>query len=480
MRIAVAIVGFNRPYYFLPTLRSIFRNEAIADCDLWCFLDGGYGNAQDLHVEILREEQSRAAFRPRRIETVLRSVNLDCGRNLIDARRRLFDQEAYDLVFLFEDDMVVGPHYIGLCRRLLEWARSRYDDVGVVQAYNACLMPPNQKAARLDEVIAANSHWWGYLMPSETWRAISETMYQYEHDFLCGHTYRRRNIPAIRRWLDSKIQQTDGCSDPHREIPLGRFPGQWDFRQYARADRSCGQDAVTAIAVGMARLTKVVTTVNRSLPIGRRGIHFTEASFKRRKLDKIRLDVFESDQFRSSFRPSSDRARSLVPYMRADEIESMRALIRDRGPRSVLEFGAGGSTTTFSREPTVQNWWSFEAEGQWIARVLSAVSREETDREKIVLIRCSEPDIRHRLDQLLQQRPFDMYFVDGFDRPAILERLHRHLKDNPGFVVLHDHGRPSYANAIDRFPVRRELTKPCGDAQGLMLLARDPNPKKAK
>jgi hypothetical protein len=237
---------------------------------------------------------------------------------------------------------------------------------------------------------------------------------------------------------------------------------------------------VTAIALAVARLQKVVTTVNRSLPIGRRGIHFTEASFKRRKLDKIRLDVFESDRFRTSFRPGSDRSPPLVPYMRADEIEAMRALIRDREPRSVLEFGAGGSTTTFSREPVVQNWWSFEPDGHWIARVLSAISGDETDAEKIVLLRCSEADIGPRLEQLLRQRPFDMYFVDGFDRPAILERLHRHLGDNPGFVVLHDHGRSSYARAMDRFPIRRELTQPHGDVQGLMFLARTPIQRQAK
>ena len=40
-RIAVAIVGHNRPYYFLPSLRSILSNALISQCDLWVFIDGG-------------------------------------------------------------------------------------------------------------------------------------------------------------------------------------------------------------------------------------------------------------------------------------------------------------------------------------------------------------------------------------------------------------------------------------------------------
>ena len=225
----------------------------------------------------------------------------------------LFDDEQYDLVFVFEDDLVVAPSYLQLCLNLLDWSQANYSDVGVVQAYNACWLSAEQKVGLLDEVTAGNPHWWGYLMPRETWDAIREMLYCYDDEFLRDRRYRDRDSPAIRRWLRSLFVQRDG--DDEYPAIANSFPGEWNYHRSLKQKFASGQDTMTALAVAYCRLKKIMPTVNRGLPIGRRGIHFNDASFRRHRLDRIQLDLFESDHDRSTFRPKqpdSKLSRTLV------------------------------------------------------------------------------------------------------------------------------------------------------------------------
>ncbi len=466
---ALAVVGYDRPYYFSPTLRSLLCNSVVQQCDLWIFIDGGQDSLQQWQVRIAQQELSRADYAPRRIEFVLRPTNYGCGRNLIDAKRKLFDDLNYDQVFVFEDDMLVSPDYLQLSLNLLAWSQLNFRDIGVVQAYHACWLPPDQKVARLDEVTAANSHWWGYLMPRQTWEAMREVLYVYEDTFLRGRKYSQRNISLIRTWVRGLMENLDQSIAHYPPSAAGAFPGHWNFREYFQRDTSCGQDAATALALAVVGLKKVVTTVNRGLPIGCQGIHFTPKSFYRRRFHEMELDVFESDPFLTCFRPCNADQTVLAPYMRADEVEALRRLLREQKPRRVLEFGAGGSTIVLSREPAVQEWWSLEHSEIWQRQVLASMSNGEAQRIK--LLACSEEDLPARLEGLLNDVDFDLFFVDGYDRPLVLQLLSRHLQHKKGLIVLHDYARPAYAPALELFAQRREISTPGAAAQGLLVLS---------
>jgi predicted O-methyltransferase YrrM len=164
--------------------------------------------------------------------------------------------------------------------------------------------------------------------------------------------------------------------------------------------------------------------------------------------------------------PSASQAH-LYPWMRADEVEAIRSLLHARRPRRVLEFGAGGSTLTFAREPSIREWWSLEHSPKWVCKVLSAVA--PSYRSKITLVSCPEDNVILRLNQLLPIG-FDMFFVDGFDRCLILDRLRSHLTKERGLVLLHDSSRSRYRRAIRQFPKRTVLTEGDGRHQGLMVL----------
>src|SRR5688572_4767114 len=114
---------------------------------------------------------------------------------------------------------------------------------------------------------------------------------------------------------------------------------------------------------------------------------------------------------------------ALTPWMRPDEVAAIRSLIRERRPHRVLEFGAGGSTVTFAREPAIREWWTLEHSPKWIGKVLSTM--DDTVASKVTLVSCPEEHVLRRIDQFLPVG-FAMFFVDGFDRCAILERLRTH------------------------------------------------------
>lgn len=299
---AVAIAGYNRPHYFRPSVRSLLTNRLVTHTDLWCFWDGGPNACQAVYTAILSEELSLAQFSPQNVYVIERPQNFGCERNLIDLRRQLFDRHGYENVFVFEDDLVISSHYLKLCQSLLSWASHRYTDIGVVQAYNDCLLSPQEKHAREDEVQVGNPHWWGYLMPRSTWQGIFSTLYEYEERFVPSGN-RRLDHAAIRAWAQQKLDAalhtlTSPADLHHGDRP---FPSRWTFEPYFTGEFATGQDAMTVLAMALAGRQKLFTTVNRARPIGQEGLHSTPAFFAAARLDQITLEEFPEDANRESF-----------------------------------------------------------------------------------------------------------------------------------------------------------------------------------
>lgn len=465
---AVAIVAFDRPAFFRATLKSILANAPITACDLWLFLDGGEESCQQENRQTAEAELAEAPFRASSVRFVERPEKFGCGKNMIGARRTLFEEGGYERAFIFEDDLVVSPHYLGICQALLDWSEARFRDIGVVQAYNPCWLPAAEKVCRLDEVQVGNPHWWGYLMPRRTWDAIRDTLKEYEQRFLQGE-YECRDSRAIKRWAREKIERKYALvGGPDNLFRSERcFPESWTYRKYFDGPFCTSQDSMTVLAMTLAGLQKLVTTVNRAQPIGSTGLHFFVERFVEDRFHEMRLDVFPSDASRTSFRPRSPAGAILPPMMRPDEVEAIRAVIRERRPRRILELGAGGSTVLFAREDGVQEWWSLEPSLIWIDSVLTACGSFPQVGAR--LVHCPPEALQNRLDELLPFG-FDMFFVDGFDRPAALNRLYTHLQTAAGYVLLHDASRLAYQPQIEMFPRRTVLTEGDGRHQGLLLL----------
>ena len=128
MKTAILLIGFNRVDYFDQTLTSLEANKAAHECDLHIYLDGG---PKSDHPG-LQKRIDTSSFS--NITVVARPENWGIGRHLIDARRALFDEQGYDRVLLFEDDMVLAPSYVETVLYLID-SCSQYIAVATAMAY---------------------------------------------------------------------------------------------------------------------------------------------------------------------------------------------------------------------------------------------------------------------------------------------------------------------------------------------------------
>ena len=272
MRTALLLVGFNRTDYFDETLTSLEANEAAHECDLHVYVDGGPNARQ----EAIRQRIEQTSFE--RVTVVCREENWGIGRHLIDARRRLFDEQHYDRVLLFEDDMVLAPSYVKTVLAMLDWGSS-FSDVGTVMAYNINTDAHEQQRQQLSDVVATNRHFWGYGMTRSVWNDIKPILYEFESRFLQGVSYGDRAHRRIRwrfiRPIMKKprtVRQGEALVPPSLLTPpFSTWPGKCPT----------SQDAITALALWHAGYARLTTRVSRAHYIGKSGFSFSPEVYEK-------------------------------------------------------------------------------------------------------------------------------------------------------------------------------------------------------
>ena len=265
MKSAILLLGFNRIDYFSKVLSSLERNKAAYEHDLFVYVDGG-PNAKQAEIKQLI---SGSKFPD--AEVVFRVNNWGIGRHLIDARRRLFDELAYDRILLLEDDLVLGEHYVETVFKISDWAK-QYDDIGTITAYNINKASIDIQSNQENQLIATNRHFWGYVITKPVWDEIKHIIYAYEARFLTKSTYTNRAHRRIRwlfmrKWINlPRIMKSnrlvpDNCVMP----PFPKIP----FRI------ATSQDAITALALWHHGYHRITTRVSRAEYIGIEGYSFS-------------------------------------------------------------------------------------------------------------------------------------------------------------------------------------------------------------
>ncbi len=307
--VGVVVVAYNRPSYFLQVIKSIEENPEAAHLPFFFMLDGGPLAEQEENTKMI--QASSIAHK----EIILRERNYGCAKNLIDARRFMFDWCKFEKIIVMEDDLVITPQYLGLLLRLHQWAKENYDNVGVVQAWTSCLLNYEEKKQRLNEVVGGGAFWWSfvsYCIDQETWAMMSPILYEYESRFIDAipqteEFFKQRSKPnlsdkveEIRQWIWELIN----------DRPMKSFVDQRTFKTKRLNYESIftnklfepNQDHMTGFALWMAGLIKIQTVVNRAKHIGEVGLTCDNKSFKAHKFDKIILDGFEEDHELTSFK----------------------------------------------------------------------------------------------------------------------------------------------------------------------------------
>lgn len=272
MKTAILLIGFNRVDYFDQTLTSLEANKAAHECDLHIYLDGG---PKSDHPG-LQKRIDASSFS--NITVVARPENWGIGRHLIDARRTLFDEQGYDRVLLFEDDMVLAPSYVETVLNMMDWS-SHYNDVGTVMAYTINDEPVAQQTEHLDHIIPTNRHFWGYGMERSVWSEIKATLYDFEERYLKDVSYAHRAHRSIRWRLIRKISRQKRAA--RSGVPL--VPSSLLAPPFKRFPFGCptSQDAITALALWRHGFARITTRVSRARYVGEEGFSFTPEVYEK-------------------------------------------------------------------------------------------------------------------------------------------------------------------------------------------------------
>lgn len=116
-------------------------------------------------------------------------------------------------------------------------------------------------------------------------------------------------------------------------------------------------------------------------------------------------------------------------------------------PKNILEWGPGESTRIMLDACPEAVIFSMEHDKKY-HRIYSL----KFSRKQNVFIRFADGDDYRNLPENLQNKKFDLIFVDGNcdDRVACLRTAHKVLADD-GVVLLHDSERSKYAEGVKLF-----------------------------
>jgi hypothetical protein len=286
---AIALVTWNRPQYFSQVVHGLALNKEIGKLPVFCFMDKPTLDVEKATVEAQRRillDQIPHAI------PIIRPINFGCGRNIIDARRQLFDKLHFKRAFIFEDDMIPSYNYLEFVTNMMNWAEENYSDVGTVQGWNICGFSQEEKYRRRRDVTASFTNRWGYLQRKDAWDCVKAEMYTYEKLFLFAQYYHQRPHRSIQHWFQIKTGKT----------PVNRGDKKFPISSNSKAHWSSllksmptGQDGVSMVLDHVHGWKRLASVVNRGKYIGKIGIHMSPQRFIQHGLDKIEFHQFAND-----------------------------------------------------------------------------------------------------------------------------------------------------------------------------------------
>ena len=272
MKTAIFTASFNRPDLMQELLVGLANNiDDLEGIDVHHYVDGG-PKAKQSEIEAIIKESGVPYT-----SIVLREENYGVGRNLIGARRDLFDHHGYERVILIEDDLIPGPNFIKTTLSLADWARE-YTDIGMVQVWNL----PQQSVSEddLDVVVPTHEHFYTYCIDNEVWSEIKDTLYEYERRFLEGVSYAKKDWRAIRKRFMKPRYSKLRTIRQGKTLLDAEHPHPPPFGPRLKRTVPTGQDAITALALWEKGFVRLATLAPRALMKGVDGVHSTAKVFE--------------------------------------------------------------------------------------------------------------------------------------------------------------------------------------------------------
>ncbi len=287
----VVVMAFNRPDYLRETLTSIAAQPSVADGrrEVHLFQDGAVNfHSGNRYAEDADIEASMAVFREIMPRGTIHHAgpNLGIGLNFDRAERYVFLERRFASAAFFEDDMVLGPHYLDTLQRLLDFAASPESGglVGYVAAYGHHKAPLAEQMKRRRDMMLMG-HAWGYGVTRSHWL-------------------------QVRELIDPYITLISDCD--YRQRPKGRICGLHKALGLARSALS--QDAIKLIATTRLGRARIMPVICQAKYVGQHGVNFTPEAFAKRGYGQE--EIFPEPQTDFAW-PSHEALRAMVEKERA-------------------------------------------------------------------------------------------------------------------------------------------------------------------
>jgi len=222
MKLAVAIMSFNRPDYFERVLKSI-NQQTDKDVDFYLFQDGAINkyswrrcaNQSDITkcVELYEYYIPKGKIH-------IHGTNVGTAENFNKAEDLLFNVYNYDAVLFLEDDLVLSPWYISIIKKMLE--AYNYKEIGMVCAYgdhNISL----EAQFKYPNMIKPIDHLWGYATTKDSWEQRKPYYDEWYETFIKGRDYVMRDHNKIFEWYNELgFKSVASSQDAARTISMLR------------------------------------------------------------------------------------------------------------------------------------------------------------------------------------------------------------------------------------------------------------------
>ena len=189
----IAIISYNRPDLLERFLTSLKQQTIAVDpAQIALFQDHGDPAEADCVAVFLAAFPEGAVFQA--------DENLGVALNIDRAERYVFETLDAQIAYFFEDDLILGPHYLEALGQLGDFALAE-PRVSYVAAYGAHRTDVAEQAARADELVPMD-HKWGFALTRRQWERQRPIIEPYL-EIIRQRPFRQRDHAAIKAYYCS-------------------------------------------------------------------------------------------------------------------------------------------------------------------------------------------------------------------------------------------------------------------------------------
>ena len=269
----IVIMSFNRPQMLAKVLDSLKAQLGVAldERNVFLFQDGAvnlYSRIRYSSDELIQASIAEFTKRFPKGQVMAASHNIGVCENFFRAENFVFGALGAECAYFFEDDLVLGPHYLETMEKVRGWAQQT-DDVAYFSCYGDYYADA-ERARTHGREFCQMDHQWGFGLFRAKWLAMQDLLRPY-YGTVMGSDYNRRD---------------------HRQV----------FGLYEALDiapEATSQDAAKALCCARLGFTRLNTVGTFAQYIGATGLHMTEADFEKLGFQKavLRTDEMTSPRF---------------------------------------------------------------------------------------------------------------------------------------------------------------------------------------